>query len=205
MAVFLLSGGTTGLPKLIARTHDDYEYNARGSSMLCGFDADTVYLAVLPVGHNFALASPGMLGTLLRGGRVVLLPSPEPHRALATIARERVTVTAVVPAVAQRWLDVVAAAPADHDLASLQVLQVGGARIGPEVARRIRPTLGATLQQVFGMAEGLLNYTRLDDPEEVILCTQGRPMSPDPPRSRYPTRGWANASVCAWSCGRAPS
>jgi non-ribosomal peptide synthetase component E (peptide arylation enzyme) len=38
--------------------------------------------------------------------------------------------------------------------------------------------LGATLQQVFGMAEGLLNYTRLDDPDEVICSTQGRPLSP---------------------------
>jgi salicylate---CoA ligase len=29
---------------------------------------------------------------------------------------------------------------------------------------------------VFGMAEGLLNYTRLDDPEDVICTTQGRPL-----------------------------
>ena len=29
------------------------------------------------------------------------------------------------------------------------------------------------------MAEGLLNYTRLDDPDEVICTTQGRPLSPD--------------------------
>src|SRR6202000_2680917 len=33
------------------------------------------------------------------------------------------------------------------------------------------------LQQVFGMAEGLLNYTRLDDPPEVVDNTQGRPLS----------------------------
>ena len=41
----------------------------------------------------------------------------------------------------------------------------------------MRPVLGCTLQQVFGMAEGLINYTRLDDPEDVICTTQGRPMS----------------------------
>jgi non-ribosomal peptide synthetase component E (peptide arylation enzyme) len=45
------------------------------------------------------------------------------------------------------------------------------------VARKVRPVLGCTLQQVFGMAEGLLNYTRLDDPDDVICATQGRPMS----------------------------
>jgi 2,3-dihydroxybenzoate-AMP ligase len=54
---------------------------------------------------------------------------------------------------------------------------VGGARLADEVARTVRPQLGCTLQQVFGMAEGLLNYTRPDDPEDVICTTQGRPLS----------------------------
>jgi 2,3-dihydroxybenzoate-AMP ligase len=58
------------------------------------------------------------------------------------------------------------------------VLQVGGARLADELARRVKPVLGAALQQVFGMAEGLLNYTRLDDPDEVVCTTQGRPLSP---------------------------
>jgi 2,3-dihydroxybenzoate-AMP ligase len=177
VAVFLLSGGTTGLPKLIARTHDDYAYNARESAVLCGLGADTVYLTSLPASHNFPLACPGILGTLLAGGRVVMLASPEPERAFATIEAEGVTVTAAVPAVAQRWLQHAAAHGAGQ-LRSLRLLQVGGARLADEVARQVRPVLGATLQQVFGMAEGLLNYTRLDDPEDVVCTTQGRPLSP---------------------------
>ncbi|WP_433187598.1 (2,3-dihydroxybenzoyl)adenylate synthase [Actinoallomurus sp. CA-150999] len=178
VAVFLLSGGTTGLPKLIARTHDDYAYNARASARISGVDDGTVYLVSLPASHNFPLACPGILGTLLAGGRVVMLPSPEPVRAFATIAAERVTHTAVVPAVAARWLEHADRHGADA-LATLRVLQVGGARLADELARRVRPVLGTTLQQVFGMAEGLLNYTRLDDSEEVICTTQGRPMCPD--------------------------
>jgi salicylate---CoA ligase len=176
VAVFLLSGGTTGLPKLIARTHDDYAYNARASAALCGLGPDSVYLVSLPASHNFPLACPGILGALLTGGRVVMLPSPEPERAFATIAGEGVTVTAAVPVVAQRWL-AHAAEQGAQDLAPLQLLQVGGARLADEVARKVRPVLGCTLQQVFGMAEGLLNYTRLDDPDDVICATQGRPMS----------------------------
>ncbi len=178
VAVFLLSGGTTGLPKLIARTHDDYAYNARRSAAMAGIDADTVYLVSLPAGHNFPLACPGILGTLLAGGMVVMLASPEPARAFATIAAERVTHTAVVPAIAGRWLDHAAEHGAD-DLASLRVLQVGGARLADELARKVRPVLGCTPQQVFGMAEGLLNYTRLDEPDDVVCTTQGRPMCPD--------------------------
>ena len=82
VALFLLSGGTTGLPKLIARTHDDYAYNARASAELCGLGPDTVYLTALPASHNFPLACPGILGTMLSGGRVVMLPSPEPGAVL---------------------------------------------------------------------------------------------------------------------------
>jgi salicylate---CoA ligase len=176
VAVFLLSGGTTGAPKLIARTHDDYAYNARASARIAALGADAVYLVSLPAGHNFPLACPGILGTLLSGGTVIMLPSPEPARAFAAIAAEGVTHTAVVPAVAGRWLEHAAASGPD-ELHSLRVLQVGGARIADELARRVRPRLGAQLQQVFGMAEGLLNYTRLDDPEDVICGTQGRPLS----------------------------
>ncbi|MEU9456824.1 AMP-binding protein [Streptomyces sp. NPDC048277] len=178
VAVFLLSGGTTGLPKLIARTHDDYAYNARASAEVSAVDASTVYLVSLPAGHNFPLGCPGILGTLLAGGTVVMLPSPEPARVFATVAAEGVTHTAVVPAVAGRWLEHAERHGPDA-LASLRVLQVGGSRLADELARRVGPLLGVTLQQVFGMAEGLLNFTRLDDPEDVICTTQGRPMCPD--------------------------
>jgi len=176
VAVFLLSGGTTGLPKLIARTHDDYVYNAVASAELCGMGVDSVYLGTLPASHNFPLACPGVLGTLLVGGRVVMLPSPEPERVFATVAAEGVTVAAAVPVVAQRWL-AHAAEQGSEQMATLELLQVGGARLADELAVTVRPLLGATLQQVFGMAEGLLNYTRLDDPDDVVCTTQGRPLS----------------------------
>jgi 2,3-dihydroxybenzoate-AMP ligase len=177
VAVFLLSGGTTGLPKLIARTHDDYAYNARASAEVASVGTDAVYLVSLPAGHNFPLACPGILGTLLAGGRVVTLPSPEPTRAFATIASEGVTHTAVVPAVAGRWMEH-AAEHGSASLVTLRVVQVGGARLADELAHRVKPVLTATLQQVFGMAEGLLNYTRLDDPDDIVCTTQGRPMCP---------------------------
>ncbi|MER5705881.1 AMP-binding protein [Micromonospora sp. NPDC002296] len=174
----LLSGGTTGgLPKLIARTHNDYEYNVRRMSELSGLTEDSVCLVVLPAGHNFALGCPGLLGTLGVGGTVVMLPSPEPEAALAAIARHRVTTVALVPAVAQRWLD--RFDPARDDVDSLKVVQVGGARCPADVASRLGRTFGCTVQQVYGMAEGLLNCTRLDDPSDVVVDTQGRPISPD--------------------------
>lgn len=176
IALFLLSGGTTGLPKLIPRTHNDYAYNVRASSELCGFNHETVYLVTLPAGHNFPLGCPGFLGTLVGGGRVVMARSPAADRAFPLIEAERVTATAAVPAVALQWMDDLAGDASA--LESLALLQVGGAKLTPEAARRVGPELGCRLQQVFGMAEGLLNYTRDDDPIDVVVETQGRPMSP---------------------------
>ncbi|GAA4954355.1 (2,3-dihydroxybenzoyl)adenylate synthase [Streptomonospora halophila] len=180
VAFLQLSGGTTGLPKLIPRTHDDYLYSVRASAEICALDTGTVYLAALPVVHNFPMSSPGFLGVFSAGGTVVLAPDPSPATCLAAIEAEGVTHTAVVPPVAMLWLDAAdGGSQAHRDLTSLRVLQVGGAKFNAEAARRVRPTLGCTLQQVFGMAEGLVNYTRYDDPEEVVVTTQGRPISPD--------------------------
>src|SRR5690606_10803907 len=172
-----ISGGSTGLSKLIPRTHDDYLYSCRASAEICGLGPASVYLGVLPVAHDFPMSSPGSLRTLYAGGRVVMSASPSPEVAFGLIERERVTITALVPPLALVWLK--AAPQSKADLSSLEVLQVGGAKLMPEVARRVRPTLGCQLQQVFGMAEGLVNYTRLDDPEEIVVETQGRPISPD--------------------------
>ena len=176
MACFLLSGGTTGLPKLIVRTHDDYAYNIIRCNAVTEITSETVYLGALPSSHNFPLACPGILGALFAGGRVVMLPSARADRALAVIDAEAVTVATVVPAVAQSWIE----HQREHHTLSgstLRVLQVGGSRMPDELAARVEPVLGARLQQVFGMAEGLINMTRLHDDLEVITNTQGRPVS----------------------------
>ncbi|MEC3913540.1 (2,3-dihydroxybenzoyl)adenylate synthase [Nocardia sp. CDC160] len=176
IALMLVSGGTTGLPKLIARTHDDYAYNARASAEVCELGPDDVYLATLPVAHNFPLACPGVLGTVATGGAMAFVTDPSPESAFATIERHRVTVTAVVPPLAQLWC--AAVEWEDADLSSLRLLQVGGARLAEVNARDVAPALNVRLQQVFGMAEGLLNYTRAEDSDDLVCTTQGRPLSP---------------------------
>ncbi|MBD3003810.1 (2,3-dihydroxybenzoyl)adenylate synthase [Streptomyces sp. 5-10] len=176
VAFFLLSGGTTALPKLIPRTHDDYGYQIRATAEVCGVGPDTVYLAVLPVEFNFTWGCPGILGVLHSGGTVVFAPDPSPEECFGLIAKEGVTLTSVVPTIAHLWMD-----EAEHsrpDLTSLRCLQIGSAKLHREVAERVGPVLGCSLQQVFGMAEGLLTMTRADDPAEVVLGTQGRPVSP---------------------------
>jgi len=176
-ALLLLSGGTTGTPKLIPRTHTDYAYNAQASAERCELNSQSVYLAVLPVAHGFPLACPGILGTLSVGGRVVLARTSSYDEAFPLIERERVTITSLVPPLVNLWLQ--ACEWDASDLSSLCVLQVGGSHLEAALAARVEPALGCRLQQVFGMAEGLLCYTLLDDSDDVIIHTQGRPLCVD--------------------------
>jgi mycobactin salicyl-AMP ligase len=177
VALLLVSGGTTGLPKLIPRTHDDYAYNARTSAEVCELTAEDVYLAVLPAAHNFPLACPGILGILGVGGTAVLASGPSPDAAFPLMAREKATVTAVVPPIADLWSQMWEWEPGDRS--ALRLVQVGGARLPAALARELAPGLGCRVQQVFGMAEGLLNYTRAEDGDDLVAETQGRPLSPD--------------------------
>ncbi|MVN88739.1 AMP-binding protein [Deinococcus sp. HMF7620] len=176
LALFQLSGGSTGTPKLIGRTHDDYLYSVRASAEICGLSPETVYLAALPLAHNFPLSSPGTLGVLHAGGQVVIAPQPTPDVAFDLIRRRGVTMTALVPALLLVWLQ---AARRDRSaLGSLARVQVGGAPLSPDVARQVPEVLGAEVQQVFGMAEGLVNYVRPGADPDAAYTTQGRPISP---------------------------
>lgn len=178
IAFLQMSGGTTGVPKLVPRTHADYLYSVRASADICALDESTVMLVALPAAHNFPMSSPGLLGVLDRGGTVVLAPDPSPRTCFGLIESERVTLTSLVPPLAQSWL-ASAARGLRYDLSSLAVVQVGGARLADSVARRIAPELGCALQQVYGMAEGLVCYTRADDLDELVTSSQGRPISAD--------------------------
>ena len=156
MAFFQLSGGSTGTPKLIPRTHNDYDYSIRRSNELCGVSAETRYLNALPAAHNYAMSSPGSLGVFLAGGVVVLAHDPSATLCFPLIEKHQINLTSLVPPAVSLWLQEIHDAGSNAQLQSLR-----------------------QLQQVFGMAEGLVNYTRLNDSPERIINTQGCPMCPD--------------------------
>jgi yersiniabactin salicyl-AMP ligase len=160
-ALLLLSGGTTGTPKLIPRRHADYSYNFSASAELCGLKPQSVYLAVLPVAHNFPLACPGILGTLACGGKVVLTDSASCDEVMPLIAEQGVTHVALVPALAQLWVQ--AREWEDSDLsryASFRWAAPGSTqRLLSRLSRRL-------IAPATGIRYGgrLLCFTRLDDP-----------------------------------------
>ncbi|ERE16699.1 (2,3-dihydroxybenzoyl)adenylate synthase [Pseudogulbenkiania ferrooxidans] len=175
VAFFQLSGGSTGTPKLIPRTHNDYFYSVRRSAEICELGPHTRFLCALPAPHNFPLSSPGALGVFHAGGAVVLAPNPEALACFALVERHQVDIAALVPPAVALWLQ--AAPGREAQLKSLKLLQVGGASFAEATARQVPEVLGCKLQQVFGMAEGLVNYTRLDDGDDIVYGCQGRPMS----------------------------
>jgi 2,3-dihydroxybenzoate-AMP ligase len=173
-AVFQLSGGTTGVPKIIPRIHNDYCFNFKKTAEITNVTQDTVIGITIPINHNFALNCPGLAGVLYKGGKVVLIPSPKTEIVFQTIERERITMMPTPPALLIRWME--APELSRYDLSSLDVVLVGGARLNPEVAKKIKSTLGCDYHQNLGMAEGMLFWTRRNDPEDVLLHTQGAPM-----------------------------
>lgn len=180
--VFQLSGGTTGIPKIIPRSHNDYVYNSEAIARFNDIRPDDALLIVIPIAHNFPLASPGLQGFFLAGARIVLATSVRGEDALPFIAATGVTHLELAPALVIRWLNEIAAdtALADVDLSSVRIINTGGQKFQPETkarAERIFPN--AMVQEIFGMAEGLLMIVRLDDPEEVRFETVGRPVCPD--------------------------
>jgi 2,3-dihydroxybenzoate---[aryl-carrier protein] ligase len=177
-AIFQLSGGTTGVPKLIPRTHNDYAYNSRIAAAVCEVTGDSVLLLALPIAHNLPLACPGLQGYVFNGGKVVLSASTRPEDLFLLIQEHRVTHLKVVPALLIRLIN--DPSIGKYDLSSLRVIQSGGQRMQPEVRLRTKQLIpSVTVQENFGMSEGMLFFVRLDDSEEVRLETCGKPLSPD--------------------------
>jgi 2,3-dihydroxybenzoate-AMP ligase len=176
--VFQLSGGTTGIPKLIPRTHNDYAYNSRMAAKVCGVSRDSILLLALPIAHNLPLACPGLQGFFFNGGSVVLSASTRPEVLFPLIEKHRVTHFKVVPALLIRLIN--SSEATRFDTSSLRYIQSGGQRLQPEVRLKTKALIPAAfVQENFGMSEGTLFFVRVDDPEEVRLETVGRPISPD--------------------------
>jgi len=132
-------------------------------------------MAILPLGHNYNLASPGMLGAFSCGATLVIAPGTDTEAIFSTVQRERVTVIAAAVPLISNWLN--AGVRERHDLSSLEVVQNGGARLPPELRARLRNEFGCLPQEIYGTAEGLINMTRRDDADEELLHSSGKPVS----------------------------
>src|SRR4030095_8136878 len=113
--------------------------------------------------------------TLHAAGAAVIAPGTDIESTFELVERERVSVIASVVPLISNWLN--SDVPKRFDRASLKVVQNGGARLAPELRTRLREQFGCTPQEIYGTAEGLINMTRLDDSDALLLESSGAPVS----------------------------
>ena len=177
VAFMLLSGGTTALPKLIPRTHNDYLYNLEQAAITGGLSDGVTFMAALPMAHNYTLGCPGFLGALAYGGRVVIAPALDPETIFALVEREKINVIPAAIPLIVNWLN--SDIPELFDLSSLNLITNGGAKLQPELRQQLEQKFDCTFQEIYGTAEGLLNFTPLDGPDNVRFNSSGKPLSED--------------------------
>jgi len=174
IAHIIPSGGTTGLPKGIPRTHNDYlcnvEYLHKGWEM----NTKDVCLLIVPVGHNLALLN--VVGSVFWGYKLVLLDSTRPQDICKAIQTEKVTYMPTVPSLVKRIIEIEEFQ--DYDLSSLKKISAGGEPSPPELVSEVYRKLNCTYINEFGMTEGLLCRTKLTDDIETICTTVGKPCCP---------------------------
>lgn len=176
VAVFQLSGGTTGTPKIIPRLHCEYVLNARCWAEACGWGPDTVAMHPIPLIHNAGLSAAMQPAHAMRA-TLVLAPQADPATIMKLIQRERVQALPVVPpAILLRLLE--HEERQRYDLSSLRQLIVGGQKLPAELADRVERELGIPCLQMFGMAEGMFLRTPDEAPEWVRKHTVGATISP---------------------------
>jgi len=175
VAHILPSGGTTGLPKAIPRTHEDYLCNVKFLHDAGAMSNDDVCLLAVPVGHNLALLN--VVGAALVGYQIVLLDSTRPEDLCRAIQAERVTYFPTVPSLLKRILEFEGIGV--YDLRSLEKISAGGEPTTPDLVERVRQRLHAAYITEFGMSEGPLCRTRLDDDLKTVCGSVGKPICPE--------------------------
>ncbi|MDF0506738.1 AMP-binding protein [Burkholderia cenocepacia] len=162
---FQLSGGTTGVPKIIPRFHAEYLGHSAGWMRRYRVDADSRLIWSLPLMHNAGQLY-ALIPSVLIGVPVVLMPQVDIPLMLDLIARHRITHALSIGPIAPQLV----AYPdiARHDLSSLQLFSTMSR------ADTLEAHLGVPCSNLYGITEGLLLGSPADAPAEVRHQTQGR-------------------------------
>jgi len=143
------TSGATGKPKGVVLTQDALACNADNSIDMHAMTADDRVLTVLPMFHVGGL-NIQTTPALRSGCTLVLHPRFEPEAALEAIERERITLTLVVPAVA----DMMMASPhwARTDLSGLRMMSIGSSIVPIRIIEAVHAR-GVPMTQVYGATE----------------------------------------------------
>ena len=169
------TGGTTGIPKVVPRTHNDYlcrvEYLARSWEL----ESRDTLLLVAPITHDLTF-SVGLCSAIFTFARTVMLDDTEAETICRIIEKERVTAIAWTPTLAHRVLHYERLK--DFNLTSLQKIYCGGGMSSPQLIRSASEKLGCQVLNGYGGTEGMSTLPRLHYDLERKCLTVGRPTCP---------------------------
>ncbi|MBI2087912.1 MAG: AMP-binding protein [Deltaproteobacteria bacterium] len=169
------TGGTTGLPKVVARTHNDLICNVEYAALAWELGHHDICLLAGPIAHDLTFTK-GLCGTIFTYGKSVLLDSTEPQAICQAIERERVTAVVWVPTLARRLAHFDRLK--DYDLRSLKKMHCGGGASTPDLIKEVMEKVGCHYFNAYGGTEGQSTMTRIADDVEITHHTVGRPTCP---------------------------
>jgi long-chain acyl-CoA synthetase len=174
VAFQLYTSGTTGLPKGVMLTNDNFFRNVQGTAGQWRFDADSVNLAMMPTFH-IAGAGWSMVG-LYFGCRTVVLRDIDPSAILRLIPEYGITNVFMVPAVIQFLL--ITPGVEDTDFSTLRALVYGASPITEAILTAGMERFGCEFIQVYGLTETTGAITQLDGVDHdrpELLRSAGKP------------------------------
>jgi non-ribosomal peptide synthetase component E (peptide arylation enzyme) len=169
------TGGTTGLPKVVPRTHNSLVCTMQYAAYAWEVNIHDVCLLAGPIGHDLAFTK-GLCSTLFTLGKTVFLDSTEMRDVCETIQKEKVTTIVWTPTLAKRLIDFEGLK--EYDLSSLRGMHCGGSASLPEIVKGVRERLRCNFYNGYGGTEGQTTLTRTNDNLEMILHTVGKPTCP---------------------------
>lgn len=147
-AIILYTSGTTSFPKGVVQTHGNLIVNAWSVIKTLEMDKPVQY-SIMPFYHAHAVGF-GMMTCLLSVGHLVMTTRLDPSAWPQVIARERVTVTSMVPSLLQV---LAGAGVAKSDVPSLRWLFVSAAPLPSALARRFEEQSGLRIAHGWGLSE----------------------------------------------------
>lgn len=169
------TGGTTGAPKIVPRTHNSLITGVEYCAKSWDQHTEDINLIPGPIGHDLSF-SKGFLGSIITLGKTILLDSTSDHDICETIEKEKITSVIWVPALAQRMLQYEDLEK--YNLSSLKKMHSAGAASHPDLVHKVTKKLGMKFYNGYGATEGMTTITRTIDDIETICSTVGRPTCP---------------------------